>query len=292
MLRSYRLNRALGLTLLLGGCLLAVPACGQDAGPAGGAPTAQDDAGSLTNKVSYFMGFNLMSNLKRQGEEVDLEMLIEGMKAAMTKPEQRSYVLGYQMMSSVTESGAELELPRLFEGMKAASAGQELGMSKEESTALMESFQKLMEQKQLDKMKAKSAENTALADAYMAKQAAENPNIKMLENGVQYEVLKEGTGPMPTESDRIKVDYHGTFLDGTVFDSTISPPSGLPPEPAEFGVTEVVAGFSKSLQAMKVGSKWRVVIPGQLAYGAAGRGKIGPNQALIFELTLLEIIGK
>ena len=77
-----------------------------------------------------------------------------------------------------------------------------------------------------------------------------------------------------------------------MFDSTIQHPDGLPPQPVEFPVGEVVPGFSAALQAMKVGGKWRIVIPGELGYGPAGRGEIGPNQALIFELSLLEILDK
>ena len=249
----------------------------------------QVEEGPLVDKVSYFMGFNLMSNLKSQGNEVNMDLLIEGMKAAVEQPERKDYFAGFQLMSNLKQQGADLKLEKMIEGMTSASAGKELGMGQEEVTALMASFSKLVEKKQVEKMKLKSAANIAAGEVYMAKIAAEDPKAKMLE-GIQVQVLKEGTGAMPAAGQRVKVDYHGTFTDGTVFDSTLKPASGAAPTPAEFNVAEVVPGFSKVLQAMKVGGKWKVCIPGSQGYGAAGRGKIGPNQALICEITLLDIL--
>ena len=251
----------------------------------------QVDEGSLTEKASFFIGYNLMKNLNRQKKnDVNMEQLFEGMKAASEGTERSSFVAGYQLMQNLKKQGAELELEKIFDGMKSASAGKELGMSEAEIQAMMTSFGKLVEQKQIAKMKKLSDENLAAGAAFMAKNAADNPKVKTLENGVQYEVLVDGDGEVPTAENRVKVDYHGTFLDGSVFDSSVAPPSGSPPAPAEFMVGEVVPGFSKVLQNMKVGSKWRVVIPGPEGYKVAGRGSIGPNQALIFEISLLDIL--
>ena len=289
------------------------------------------DEGSLTEKASYFVGFKMMKDLEgRKAGEVNMKELFEGMKEASTSDEKKSYIVGYQtmkdlqrqggdktnmkelfagmeaaaagedkknfvagfqMMSGLKEQGYGLSLDKIFEGMMTASSGKELGMSDEEVMAMMNAFQKVVEKRQIEKMKKTSADNIAAAEAYMAKNAADNPNVKMLENGVQYEILTEGTGPVPTIANKVKVDYHGTFLNGRVFDSSINPPSGRPPAPAELKVGEFVPGFSEVLQNMKVGGKWRVVIPGQQAYGIKGgaRGMIGPNQALVFEVTLLEI---
>jgi FKBP-type peptidyl-prolyl cis-trans isomerase len=255
------------------------------------APAAKSpvDEGALVDKVSYFMGFNLMSNLKQQGNEVNMGQLFEGMKAAIEDPGKKDFVAGYQLMSNLKSQGADLKLDPMFEGMTKASAGKELGMTPEEVNSLMQAFTKLVEKKQMAKVKAQSDANLAEGEAYMRKVSAEDPNAKMLENGVQYQVLAEGNGPMPTAGQKVKVDYHGTFVDGTVFDSTTKPLDGSKPTPAEFNVSEVVPGFSKALQSMKVGSKWKICIPGPQAYGAGGRGKIGPNQALCFEITLLGI---
>lgn len=105
------------------------------------------------------------------------------------------------------------------------------------------------------------------------------------ESGLQYEVLKAADGPKPKESDTVKVDYIGTLVDGTEFDSSIK--RG---EPAVFGVGQVIPGWSEALQMMEVGSKYRVVIPSELAYGEAGAPPvIEPNSVLVFEIDLLGI---
>ncbi len=106
------------------------------------------------------------------------------------------------------------------------------------------------------------------------------------ESGLQYEVLKQGDGPIPTAESTVKVHYHGTLIDGTVFDSSVE--RG---EPAQFGVTQVIAGWTEALQLMPVGSKYKLYIPQDLAYGANPRpGVIKPYMALIFEVELLEIV--
>ena len=107
-------------------------------------------------------------------------------------------------------------------------------------------------------------------------------------SGLQYEVVEEGNGPVPTANDQVKVHYTGRLIDGTVFDSSIE--RG---EPATFGVTQVIPGWVEALQMMKAGSKWRLYIPSQLAYGPNGAGgAIGPNATLIFDVELLEVLGK
>lgn len=116
------------------------------------------------------------------------------------------------------------------------------------------------------------------------KQNAQKEGIVELENGMQYEVLVEGKGAKPSPTDRVKVHYHGTLLDGTVFDSSVD--RG---EPISFGLNEVIPGWTEILQIMPVGSKWRVYIPFNLAYGAQGSGPIGPYETLVFEMELLNI---
>jgi FKBP-type peptidyl-prolyl cis-trans isomerase len=103
---------------------------------------------------------------------------------------------------------------------------------------------------------------------------------------MQYEVITEGTGPKPSAEDRVRVHYHGTLIDGTVFDSSVD--RG---EPAVFGVGQVIPGWTEALQLMPVGSKWKIYLPSDLAYGERGAGAdIGPNTTLIFEVELLEIV--
>jgi FKBP-type peptidyl-prolyl cis-trans isomerase FklB len=120
--------------------------------------------------------------------------------------------------------------------------------------------------------------------AYLAKNA-ERKGVVVLPSGLQYEVLTEGTGPTPKSSDKVKVHYTGTLLDGTVFDSSVE--RG---EPIVFPVTGVIQGWVEALQLMKVGSKWKLFIPYNLAYGERGAGgQIGPYATLIFEVELLGI---
>jgi len=112
--------------------------------------------------------------------------------------------------------------------------------------------------------------------------------ITVTESGLQYEVLTEGTGAKPTAADQVRVHYHGTLIDGTVFDSSVD--RG---EPAVFGVGQVIPGWTEALQLMPIGSKWKVYLPSNIAYGERGAGgDIGPNSALIFEVELLEIVAK
>ena len=114
---------------------------------------------------------------------------------------------------------------------------------------------------------------------------AKRPEVKVTDSGLQYEILKQGDGPIPTASDKVKVHYHGTLIDGTVFDSSVE--RG---EPIDFPVTGVIKGWVEALQMMSVGSKWKLYIPSNLAYGERGAGgTIGPNAVLIFEVELLGI---
>ena len=114
---------------------------------------------------------------------------------------------------------------------------------------------------------------------------ARRPEVVTLPSGLQYEVVREGTGAKPKASDTVEVHYHGTLIDGTVFDSSVRRGT-----PATFGVTQVIPGWVEALQLMPVGSKWKLYIPSELAYGAQGAGgAIGPHTTLVFEVELLGI---
>ncbi|HBZ33985.1 MAG TPA: peptidylprolyl isomerase, partial [Bacteroidales bacterium] len=135
-----------------------------------------------------------------------------------------------------------------------------------------------LERAQSDKMKSEGAQFLA--------QNAKRPTVVTLPSGLQYEVLTPAIGQKPTKSDRVRVHYHGTLIDGTVFDSSVQ--RG---EPAEFGVTQVIAGWVEALQLMAVGAKWRLFIPYHLAYGERGAGQsIPPYATLIFDVELIKIV--
>ncbi|WP_337044037.1 FKBP-type peptidyl-prolyl cis-trans isomerase [Emticicia sp. 17c] len=130
----------------------------------------------------------------------------------------------------------------------------------------------------------KGTANLKAGEAFLAANKAK-PGIVTLPSGLQYQVIKEGTGPKPTATDRVKVHYHGTLTDGTIFDSSVQRGT-----PAEFGVNEVIQGWVEALQLMPVGSKWKLFIPAGLGYGPQAPPSIGPNQVLVFDVELLEIV--
>ena len=145
-------------------------------------------------------------------------------------------------------------------------------------------FQQEIQNKQIAKMKEASEKNAKEGAAFLA----ENKNkegVITLESGLQYKVLKSGDGPSPKETDTVVTHYRGNLINGEIFDSSYK--RG---QPATFPVSGVIAGWTEALQKMKVGDKWQLFIPSNLAYGENGAGqKIGPNEVLIFELELLEI---
>ncbi len=129
--------------------------------------------------------------------------------------------------------------------------------------------------------------NKAAGEAFLAENG-KREQVKTTPSGLQYEVVKEGNGPMPTRDDRVMVHYTGSLIDGTVFDSSVE--RG---EPATFGVTQVIPGWVEALQMMKEGAKWKLFIPSALAYGPNGAGAaIGPDSTLIFEVELIKVLGK
>ncbi len=142
-------------------------------------------------------------------------------------------------------------------------------------------------QTQFTAIQAKKGEaNKAKGEEFLSKNK-EREGITVTESGLQYEVMTEGTGAKPAAEDKVRVHYHGTLIDGTVFDSSVD--RG---EPAEFPVGGVIKGWVEALQLMPVGSKWKLYIPADLAYGERGAGgDIGPQETLIFEVELLEILG-
>ncbi len=131
---------------------------------------------------------------------------------------------------------------------------------------------------------AKSNANLAAGRKFL-EENKKRPNVKTTESGLQYEVIKLGEGPKPADTSTVKVHYHGTLTDGTVFDSSVE--RG---EPAEFPVGGVIRGWTEALKLMPVGSKFRLFIPADLAYGERAKAPIGPNATLIFDVELLEII--
>ncbi|MDR0418101.1 MAG: FKBP-type peptidyl-prolyl cis-trans isomerase [Puniceicoccales bacterium] len=176
---------------------------------------------------------------------------------------------------------------QILAGLISVLKNKQLAVSKMDANALVqkeiEKAQEAEQVRQEEDLKVQYADSIAAGNAFMAENA-KREGVVALPSGLQYEVLKAGKGTIPTETDRVKVHYHGTLINGTVFDSSVN--RG---EPASFGVTQVIAGWTEALKLMPVGSKWKLYIPYDLAYGAQDRGTIKPFSNLIFEVELLEI---
>lgn len=197
-----------------------------------------------------------------------------------------SYGIGRDLGGNLAPAGERLDVDALVRGIEDAMAGEEPAVPQAEIQAALQSFSQMLREEQQAAQAAAAEENRQQGQEYMAENA-EREDVQTTESGLQYEVIEEGDGPTPSPGDRVRIHYKGTLLDGTEFDSSYE--RG---EPAVFGVGGVIQGFSEGLQLMPVGSTYRFVIPGDLAYGPQGTGgAIGPNETLIFEVELLGIEG-
>jgi len=140
------------------------------------------------------------------------------------------------------------------------------------------------QQKQLARYEAELEKNKAKGAAFLVENGKKS-DVKTTDSGLQYEILRAGKGKQPSTTDSIKVHYTGKLIDGTVFDSSYDRGT-----PATFGVSAVIPGFSEGLQLMQEGAKYRLTIPSDIAYGEQGPASIGPNQVLIFEVVLIEVV--
>lgn len=193
-----------------------------------------------------------------------------------------SYGIGLQMGSQLRENSIDgLEVDLVLLGLRTAFSGEPASVSNEE---LQAAFNTLNEKRQAaDKANAGAAEAEGLS--YLAENALRK-GVSVTESGLQYEVITEGSGDKPSASSTVRTHYHGTFIDGRIFDSSVDRN-----QPAEFPVGGVIAGWTEALQMMAVGSKWRLVIPSKLGYGAQGAGgSIPPHCTLVFEVELLDIL--
>jgi len=192
--------------------------------------------------------------------------------------EKVSYALGLSLGNNLLGSGVNaLNYAKLAKGIQDVMEQNVPEISYQEAQTIIGDFFQALQEKVGEAAKSEGK-------AFLAENA-KRAEVVTLVSGLQYEVITEGTGTTPKASDSVSVHYHGSLIDGTVFDSSIN--RG---EPATFGVTQVISGWVEALQLMPVGSKWKLFIPSDLAYGAQGAGQsIAPHSTLIFEVELLEI---
>lgn len=201
-----------------------------------------------------------------------------------TDDEKASYAIGVQIGTSLEPAGEHVQMASFLRGIQDAMASKDPAIPQDTLQAVLQRFTMLMQQEQQSKMAETADKNQKEGDAFLAANGAK-PGITTTESGLQYEVMRAADGPKPTASDQVTINYRGTLIDGTEFDSSYG--RG---EPTSFSVGGVIPGFAEALQLMPVGSQYRFYIPGNLAYGAQGNGpKIGPNATLIFEIELLKI---
>lgn len=198
--------------------------------------------------------------------------------------EKLSYSMGFEVGHYFKGAGEEIQKKLLLQGITDAYEGVKPAIAPEEMAAVQKQYAVKMQEKQKVEMAAMLAKNKEAGDAYL-EQNKKKEGVKVTESGLQYEVITPSEGEKPTSADKVKVHYVGTLIDGTEFDSSVK--RG---EPAVFGVGQVIKGWSEAMQLMNVGSKVRLVIPSELAYGEQGVApSIQPNSVLIFEVELISI---
>ena len=255
MQKSFAALSCLGLALLLStGALAQQPSTATKPATAASSPSASSSAQSSAfktdkDKQSYAIGENIGHSLKSDGLDVDPNIVAQGLKDAMTGA--KSQMSDAEMQDAMSKLRAQVIAHKQEEMQRAGEANKKAG------------------------------------EQFLAANKAKE-GVVTLPTGLQYKVLKEGTGPKPAASDTVVCNYRGTLIDGTEFDSSYK--RG---EPATFSVNQVIKGWTEALQLMPVGSKWQLYIPPDLAYGSNGAGNaIGPDSTLVFEVELLSIKGK
>ncbi|WP_336012461.1 FKBP-type peptidyl-prolyl cis-trans isomerase [Acinetobacter calcoaceticus] len=201
--------------------------------------------------------------------------------------EQFSYSYGYLMGRNNTDALKDLNLDIFYQGLQEGAQSKTARLTDEEMAKAINDYKKTLEAKQLVEFQKAGQQNAQVGTAFLTDNAKKT-GVITTKSGLQYQVLKEGNGQKPKATSRVKVNYEGRLLDGTVFDSSIARN-----HPVEFQLSQVIAGWTEGLQTMKEGGKTRFFIPANLAYGEVGAGdSIGPNSTLIFDIELLQVLPK
>ncbi|MFZ2197202.1 MAG: FKBP-type peptidyl-prolyl cis-trans isomerase [Thermodesulfovibrionales bacterium] len=208
----------------------------------------------------------------------------EEKKALQTAREKQSYSIGADIGSKLKTQSIDIDTDLFSQGVKDAFSGGKLLMTEQEMKDTLTALQKELMDKQTERNKQVGEKNKKDGEAFLSENKKKE-GVKTLPSGLQYKVIKEGTGKTPKAEDTVVTNYRGTLIDGTEFDSSYK--RG---QPATFPVKGVIPGWTEALQLMKEGSKWELFIPSNLAYGERGAGgTIGPNAALIFEIELISV---
>lgn len=227
--------------------------------------------------------------MKRQITAAGIIILAGLGLAACNKPKldnddsKAAYAIGFMTGKNSSEQVPTLDTKAFVAGFNDAYAKKPGAITEEEMKKALMAFEQKVRAQAMEAHNKANAEAGAKGTAYLAENA-KKAGVKTTASGLQYEVITEGKGASPVATDMVKVHYEGKLLDGKVFDSSIQ--RG---EPASFRLNQVIPGWTEGVQLMKVGSKYKLTIPPQLAYGPDGAGPIPPNSVLVFEVELLEI---
>lgn len=199
-----------------------------------------------------------------------------------TQKEKLSYTMGVEAGNNMKRQSVDIDPDVLLQGLKDAFSGNALLMGEEEMLAVKNAFRQEMMTKQAEEAKKLAEKNKKEGEAFL-EENKKKEGVKTLPSGLQYKVITEGTGKSPKAADTVTVNYRGTLIDGTEFDSSYK--RG---QPVSFPVNGVIPGWTEALQLMKEGAKWQIFIPAGLAYGEKGAGNIiGPNATLVFDVELI-----
>ncbi|WP_165856239.1 FKBP-type peptidyl-prolyl cis-trans isomerase [Marinobacter sp. JSM 1782161] len=195
-----------------------------------------------------------------------------------------SYGMGVVLGERMKNDLPNLQLDQFVQGIRDGQAGGDAPrMSREEIQAALQAYQQQMQQEQMAKVQEQAKKNKEKGESFLAENA-ERDGVQTTDSGLQYEVVEEGDGPTPKASDTVKVHYTGELINGEVFDS-----SRERGEPVTFQLSQVIPGWTEGLQLMNEGSRYKLYIPSDLAYGPGGNRAIGPNETLVFDVELLKV---
>jgi FKBP-type peptidyl-prolyl cis-trans isomerase FklB len=200
-----------------------------------------------------------------------------------TEAQQQAYSLGVVMAEQARQGLGDIDAGAFVSGVKDAMTGAELALSQEEVASSLGRFEEQRIADATEEIAARAEANRAEGDAFREEFAAEG-DVMSLDSGLLYQVVNQGEGKLPSEDSVVTIHYRASFVNGEEFDSSYTLDT-----PATFPLEGVMKGFSQALSRMPEGSKWKVVIPPELAYGDRGAGPIGPSATLIFELELISV---
>jgi FKBP-type peptidyl-prolyl cis-trans isomerase len=202
-----------------------------------------------------------------------------------TQKDKASYSIGVSIGKNLKDQKVEIQTDILVKGLLDAYTGAKTQLTEKEMGDVLTQFQQEIMAKAQEEAAKKGGENKSKGEKFL-EDNKNKPGVKTTPSGLQYTVISEGTGPKPTASSTVKVHYTGKLIDGTTFDSSVD--RG---EPIEFPLNGVIKGWTEGVQLMSKGSKYKFFIPSDLAYGDRGAGNaIGPNETLVFEVELLDIV--